>query len=352
MNMSTDWTMVIGSVLTLFAAPVLVSYLVEALRATPAVPPRLSWAPEIPIRYVKVDGINLRYVDVGNGPPLVLLHTIRTQLDMFQKVIPELSRHFRVYALDYPGHGFSDIPAVEYTPEFFTDIVAGFLEELGIKGATVAGESIGGSIALRLATRHNPRVKEVVAINAYDYDAGRGAKRSSWLANVLFTLNNVPILGPTFWRLRLYPIFKKIMEGGIVHKDALSPALLREMYEVGNRPHHYRALMSLVRHWAGWDRSRVDYAKIAVPVVLVYGEYDWSRPEEREVNRLAIPGAQVTVVKDAGHFLSLDAPEAVIQPILRFSGATQAGGVVPPGGIASPKDPYRRDNPPAACHRK
>jgi len=320
--MSNSWTLVMVSLVGLVGVPVLLSYVVEALRRAPAAPTRLSWAPEIPIRYVEINGINLRYIEVGQGPPLLLLHTIRTQLDMFQKVIPELARHFRIYALDYPGHGYSDIPAVEYTPELFTNVVAGFLEQVNIQDATLAGESIGGSIPLRLAARHNPRVKQVIAINPYDYDAGRGAKRSSGIANLLFSLNNVPILGSTFWRLRQYPIFKNIMEGGVVHKDALPPALLREMNEVGNRPHHYRAQMSLVAHWADWEKARADYGKIAVPVLLVYGEYDWSRPEEREANQRAIPGAAMTIVKDGGHFLSLDVPEAVIQLIRRFSRAT------------------------------
>ncbi|MFQ6674605.1 MAG: alpha/beta fold hydrolase, partial [Fidelibacterota bacterium] len=154
---------------------------------------------------------------------------------------------------------------------------------------------------------------------------GRGVMRSSPVAHLLFSLNDVPILGSTFWRLRLHPIFRKIMEGGVVHKESLPPALLREMNAVGNRPHHYRALMSLAHHWAGWEDARAHYGKIAVPVLLVYGEGDWSRPDEREANRRAIPGAQMTIVKDAGHFLSLDAPEAVIQHILRFTHAREEG---------------------------
>ena len=320
--MGSGWT-VRGSLIGFFAVPVVVSYVVEAMRSAPATPTRLSWAPEVPIKYVKINGINLRYVDVGEGPPLVLLHTLRTQLDMFQKMVPKLSKYFRVYALDYPGHGFSDIPTFEYTPEFFTDVVARFLEQLNIQDAIVAGESIGGSISLVLAARHNPRVKQVIAINAYDYDAGRGIMRGSPVAKLLFSLNNVPILGSTFWRLRQYPVFKLIMEGGVVHKDSLPSALLREMHEVGNRPYHYRAFMSLVRHWAGWEDARANYAKIAVPVLLVYGEGDWSRPDEREANRRAIPGVEMAIVKDAGHFLSLDAPEAAIHNILNF---TQAKG--------------------------
>src|SRR2546430_8177673 len=97
----------------------LVSYLVEWLRRAPAAPERLSWAPEIPLRYVTVGGTRLRYITVGQGPALVLLHTLRTQLDMFQRVVPALAKRFRVYALDYPCHGYSDIPMGAYTAVFF-----------------------------------------------------------------------------------------------------------------------------------------------------------------------------------------------------------------------------------------
>jgi len=276
---------------SLLVVPVGLSYVLEGLRSPPTPPATLSWAPDIPIKYVKVNGVNIRYVKVGQGPPLVLLHTLRTQLDMYQKVIPELSQHFEVYALDYPGHGFSDIPQAEYRPEIFFNSVSGFLDQLGIEHATLAGESIGGTITLALAARHNPRVERVIAVNPYDYDGGRGLRRSSGLANLVFGLNDVPVLGTTVTRLRQYPIFKKIMEGGVSHADALPPALLREMYEVGNRPHHYQAFMSLVSHWAEWEQARGEYNQIEVPVLLVYGDHDWSRPEEREANQRAIPGA-------------------------------------------------------------
>src|SRR5919202_2712192 len=137
-------------------------------------PARLSWAPDIPVRYVAVDGARIRYVTAGSGPALVLLHTLRTQLDMFQKVIPELATRFRVVALDYPGHGHSDAPDADYGAEFFVRSVAGFLDRLNIEDAVVVGESIGGTIGLLLAARHHPRVRRVVAINPYHYDRGRG----------------------------------------------------------------------------------------------------------------------------------------------------------------------------------
>ncbi len=300
-------------------ALVLVSYAVEAARSAPPTPERLVWAPDFPVHYIDVDGTRLRWVVVGSGAAVVLLHTLRTQLDMFQKVIPELAKRFRVYALDYPGHGYSDIPNSDYAPEFFVTTVARFLDRMNIDDAVVVGESIGGSIALLLAARHNPRVRSVVAINPYDYDAGRGLRRSSVLANLLFALNNVPILGATVTRLRQYPIVKRVLEGGVYRKESLPPALARELYEVGNRRGHYRAFMSLVRHWPDWERARSEYSRIDRPALLLYGDHDWSRVGERDADRQAIPGAQLRIIKDAGHFLSLDAPSELVQAVVGFA---------------------------------
>jgi pimeloyl-ACP methyl ester carboxylesterase len=294
---------------------VLMSYAVEALRTAPNPPAKLAWAPDIPVRYVDVNGLRLRYIVTGQGPTLVLLHTLRTQLDMFQKVVPELAKRFQVYALDYPGHGYSDIPPVHYTADFFVTSVARFLDRLDIENATLVGESIGGTIALLLAARGNPRVRRVVAINAYDYDAGRGLRRSSMLANVLLGLSQIPILGPTIMRLRQFPIEKRIFEGGVARKESLPLPLAREMYRVGNRPGHRRAFMSLVHHWPDWEKARMEYGSIDRPVLLLYGDADWSRPEEREANARAIPGAEYVTVKEAGHFFSLDAPDAVIDAL-------------------------------------
>lgn len=68
--------------------------------------------------YVDANGVRLRYVKAGAGEPLVLLHTVRTQLDYFQGLLPSLAEAFEVYAPDLPGHGHSGKPAVDYTPEF------------------------------------------------------------------------------------------------------------------------------------------------------------------------------------------------------------------------------------------
>jgi hypothetical protein len=76
-----------------------------------------TWSPSGEIEYATLaDGTQLRYVKAGSGPALILLHTVRTQLDHFQLVIPNLVHAFTVFAIDMPGMGWSDITPGRATP--------------------------------------------------------------------------------------------------------------------------------------------------------------------------------------------------------------------------------------------
>lgn len=278
--------------------------------------PSLPWAPEIPVHDVTVDGTRIRYMIAGGGPPLVLLHTLRTQLDMFQAVVPVLATRFRVYALDYPGHGHSEAPGADYSADFFAASVAGFLDRLKIEGAILAGESIGATIALMLAAQRNPLVRGVVAVNPYDYDLGRGLRRSSALANLFVGMTGVPLLGGAMGHVQPYPAVKGILQGGVYRKDAFPPGLLRELHAAGSRPGHARAFVQLLRHGSSWEQARAKYGNIVLPVLLLYGDHDWSRDAEREVDHRAIADSRIQIVKNAGHFLALDAPGAFAQAVV------------------------------------
>ena len=305
----------------------LVSFVIEAVRPKPKPPAELRWAPDVPISSVEIGGNSLRYIKTGEGPVIVLLHTLRTQLDLFEKVIPGLSKHFTVYALDYPGHGYSDIPKARYDAAFFTEAVEAFLDKLDLRNVTLAGVSIGGSIALIIASRRNPRVARVIAINPYDYANGRGMARSSLFGWVVNYVSLVPVVGETVMRLRNFLIMKSILQGGVADAESIPPALLKEMYLVGNRPGHYRAFLSLLRNSKSWEAATKDYGRIEFPVMLIWGDQDWARPSEREHDRTLITGAEMTTLKRGGHFLALDRPEEVRDLIVRFA----APGQIPRG---------------------
>lgn len=93
------------------------------------------------------------------------------------------------------------------------------------------------------------------------------------------------------------------------------------MYAIGSRPGHYRAFISLLRNAASWEMAAQDYRRIAIPVLLVWGDQDWARPEEREHDRALIPGVEMTTLDRGGHFLPLDRPRQLTELIVRFAGA-------------------------------
>src|ERR671913_1059934 len=98
--------------------------------------------------FTRRDGSRLRYYTAGTGPSLILMHTVRTQLDYFQRVIPLLSDRYTVYALDLPGMGWSDIvPGARYEEPDLRAAVVEFARGLNLDGLTLAGESLGGALA-------------------------------------------------------------------------------------------------------------------------------------------------------------------------------------------------------------
>ena len=315
MNTITLLLVIIACIFT----PVVISFLVEASRKQPQIPESLYWSKEIPIRYLNIDGMHIRYIKAGQGPVLVLLHTLRTQLDIFQKIIPQLAGEFTVYALDYPGHGFSDIPKKDFVPEFFVSTVEKFLQELKIENATLAGISIGGSIPLLIAARHNRHIKNVISINPYDYGSGLGAGRGNFVAWLIFNLARIPVLGDTVMRFRIPMVEKIIMQGGVAYRDALPKEFLQQIWDSGVRKGHYRGFINLIRHAHQWETARHNYAQINVPVLLVYGDRDWSHEDERQRTFKEIPGAKMETVSNGGHFLSLDQPGEVIRLIKQFA---------------------------------
>ena len=110
-----------------------------------------TWSPSGEIEYAKLaDGTRLRYLKEGSGPTvLIVLHTVRTQLDHFQLVIPKISHAFTVYAIDMPGMGWSDItPGASYTEPTLRRAIVEFVTTLDLNDVTLVGESMGATVSL------------------------------------------------------------------------------------------------------------------------------------------------------------------------------------------------------------
>ena len=268
------------------------------------------------IRHERIDGCELRYRRVGGGIPVVLLHPLRMQLEYFAPLIDQLdTTRFDVIAVDLPGHGESAAPAVNYTASYFARSVGALLEHLGLRETVLVGESIGATIALALAVTSPANSAKVVALNPYDYGRWGGIRRSSPLNNVVFTSMLWPIVGPLVPYAATKQILRLVMAGGLHDRRNLPDEFVDALYPCGLLPGHPRAFRSLSQQWRTWISARESYPSIKLPVTLVYGEEDWSRPPERTANAYAIPAAQTVTLRNAGHFSCLEKPHEIAELI-------------------------------------
>lgn len=265
------------------------------------------------------DGSRLRYLKTGQGEPLLLMHTIRTQLDYFEAIIPELAKHYTVYAVDLPGHGYSSIDTkAAYDEPYMRRHMVDFIEKLGLQNLTLVGESIGAVLALTIASQLPERIVRVIASNTYDYDKryGDGVRRGNWFANFIIANVSIPYLGVIFAAMENKVVLRGIMAGGMRRK-AMPDSLLTEFDTVGKRKGYRYVERKMFAVWRSWGEAQKLYGGIKAPVELVYGEYDWSTTAERKVTASKLGNPPTITLPGTGHFAFVDNPSALIEIILK-----------------------------------
>ena len=270
------------------------------------------------------DGTRLRYLKTGEGPALVLLHTLRTQLDYFQRLIPLLADRFTVYAVDFPALGWSDItPGASYEEPALRKAVVDFIQTLGLEGVTLVGESIGATVALTVSTEIPSRIRQVIALNTYDYP--QGVERANLLASVIIKVLRAPVIGPVFSKLTNRMILGSIMGGGLHDPKNLPKDFVLEQLRSGRRPGYATADVNYYRALPSYIAARRLYPRIAVPVTFVYGDDDWSKPQERTDAAHLVPGSRLITLREVGHFSALECPEEIARLVTESSTSKENG---------------------------
>ena len=285
----------------------------------------IRWWPEQKPVFLSLSpgGPEVRYLRAGQGPALVLLHSIRTQLDLFQRVIPKLTDHFTVYAFDYPGFGWSEIvPGADYREPAMREHVVNFIERLDLRAVTLSGESMGATLALTAAAVLGDRVKQVVAFNLYDYLPG--AERANLLASIIIKSVRAPLIGRIFAAMESTATLAGILKGGFHDPRCLPSDFVDELVKSGKRLGYSDVARATYRALPSYVAARSHYTRVEAPVTLVYGEHDWSRPAEREANRTRLKHAKIIVLKDSGHIASLERPEEVARILIETLSAARS----------------------------
>lgn len=251
--------------------------------------------------------------DQGHGPPLLLIHGLGASSFSFRHNLLPLGGKFRVLAPDLPAHGFSPGPLNgDYRLEALTRGLRDFLDRLGLRQVAVAGNSLGGSLALMLARDYPERVSALILLGP-----AVALTRVPWLFYPL----RLPGLGEVAaallgsWTIRL-------ALGLAYHRrELITPEVVagyaRPFQGLARRLAFRRFCLQLKIP----PRPEIGamLQKISKPAVLIWGQEDRILPVRQAAwvqDRL--PRAQTFVLRDVGHAPQEEAPDAVNEIIIDF----------------------------------
>jgi pimeloyl-ACP methyl ester carboxylesterase len=264
--------------------------------------------------YIQAGSFRLHYLEAGSGPPLVLVHGLGSNAAQdWGRLIAPLGRRYQVYAPDLPGFGESERPAAaDYSIPMQVGAVRAFMEAKGVRRARVAGISMGGWIASRLAGEHPGMVERLVVVDA----AGMRPERPDIPAEVLLPRDEDGVR-------RLVAAVRNNAPAppSFVARDILAHRL-REEWIVRRSLESMRA----GRDWLNGTLGRAD-----MRVLVVWGRQDRLIPVAYATAlRAEFPRAELVVLDGCGHVPMADCPAAFDRVLIPFLAAADAPAVLPP----------------------
>ena len=250
----------------------------------------------------------------GSGEPLLLLHGITHRRQAWDTVVPLLAPERDVIAVDLPGHGESDdLPAgFDGTTPALVEAVEALARDLGLDRPHVAGNSLGGLIALEMAARGTARSATALSPAGFWSPLGR-----TWARSVLGGASAVlRRMGPQRLDRALASRPGRAALTGLIiaHPSRQDPAVLAADLAGLARPRQgFATMLGALGGWSVPQRS-------AVPTTVGWGSRDMLLPRRQiRALRRALPDAHVLVLPDCGHVPMADDPELVAELILAGS---------------------------------
>jgi pimeloyl-ACP methyl ester carboxylesterase len=265
---------------------------------------RVEWHRHL--RRVELPGAAVNYVDIGEGEPILFVHGISGSWQNWLETLPHIARGRRALALDLPGFGASPMPSWEIEMPAYGRLVHDFCEKLGVEGATIVGNSMGGFIAAEAVTAGAPRFERLVLVSA---------------AGIINTWNPEERAVATAWAWKTFgsrfhdrgrwivthPRARQAVFGPFVrYPNRLRADLLFEQINSGlERAGGFGdALHAVIRR-----DIRERLGTIEIPTMIVWGQSDRVIPMSAALSyHRRIPHSRLEIFERTGHVPQLERP--------------------------------------------
>ena len=244
--------------------------------------------------YIDVNDIKIYYETYGEGEPLLLLHGNGGSIENFVYQIPELSKHFKVIAVDSRAQGRTTDSDSEITYALMASDMSELIDRLGLGKVNIVGWSDGGNIGLELAWAHPEKVLKVVTFGAnYTFENFMAPPDSCVMDPEDPITRNIP----------------EMMKRAATSGQRLSPDTLRI-------PLIRTKLEALVTNYPNFTSEQL--RTINVPFLVIAGDHDLINLDQTVSLFTNLPKAELFIVPHASHLGPVENPELINGEVIRF----------------------------------
>lgn len=257
-----------------------------------------------------VNGISIYYEEQGKGEPLILINGLAFPMDLWFAQIQELSKDFRVIALDNRGIGRTDKPDVEYSVAQMASDTVGLLKAMGIEKANIAGLSMGGFIGQEIALSYPEVVNRLILIAT-----SMGSAKSWEMGKPFWDKAMVEMQGKTPEQIYRMDLTMMAAPGfAASHPDVIEKGVQLRMKNV--QPlHGFLRQYGACAAFDAYNRT----GKISQPTLIILGKNDPIFPIPLAPDfQKTLPGAKMIIYENCGHAILLEKPDRLSQDIREF----------------------------------
>ncbi len=254
-----------------------------------------------PGKFIDLNGRKTHYVEKGSGDPVILLHGFAYDSYLWAENIDALARHFKVYAFDLWGTGYSTREPLDYGYPLYAEQLRLFMDALGIARASLVGQSMGGGTAVYFCVRHRERVDKLVLVDV------AGLRNPLPL---LARISMLPKVGEFFLGLNTDAFRRKSLADFFVRdKRRITDEYFANVTRAQKIEGSSRAAVAILRK-RFFDTLTDDIHRLGsmnVPTLIVWGRHDRSISVRlgEQFHRI-LRGSRFEVLDDAAHVANFD----------------------------------------------
>jgi pimeloyl-ACP methyl ester carboxylesterase len=276
-------------------------------------------------RTVTLHGHQVRYVQKGEGPVLLLIHGMAGSLETWRTVIDPLARHATVVAVDLPGHGASGPGGGDYSLGSLASGLRDVLVALGHDRVTLVGHSLGGGIAMQFSYQFPEMTERLVLVSS----GGLGLEVSRILRAASLPGANLFLSATAGVTRQVSGLAGRVLRATRSPSDPGLEELVRSYASLADADRR-AAFLATVRSVVSINGQTVRagdrlYLARQLPVLLIWGAADPIIPVEHAIAaHELLPNSTLDVFEGVHHFPQLEAPEQFVTALTNFVAMTDA----------------------------